>query len=272
MTVQSTNKYPNLAMPPFPVLRDLLAHVQLFLTEDSVPLPRTWDELITQAKQVNIDAAEPWLSLQYTPEDAWELVAGRIGNRAAAAASILCGGIDLIRPIDAEPQSVFINMSEDPGDLVGIDLEKACADTLLELRDIRHPAPPYAIEGLPSLPDVHACLALIDPNWEPLSPDAGWLGVFREARHDLSLAGGITDTTWQQLRSTLRNHGAAVSVVISSASVAVGGSRDCMSLLRQLLVRAAPPGGHHLDDILADVLASSVRRMATTTTPMEPKT
>lgn len=150
MTVQSTNKYPNLAMPPFPVLRDLLAHVQLFLTEDSVPLPRTWDELITQAKQVNIDAAEPWLSLQYTPEDAWELVAGRIGNRAAAAASILCGGIDLIRPIDAEPQSVFINMSEDPGDLVGIDLEKACADTLLELRDIRHPAPPYAIEGLPS--------------------------------------------------------------------------------------------------------------------------
>ena len=98
------------------------------------------------------------------------------------------------------------------------------------------------------------------------------MGVFREARHDLSLAGGITDATWQQLRSTLRNHGAAVSVVISSASVAVGGSRDCMSLLRQLLIRAAPPGGHHLDVILADLLALSVRRMAAPTTPTETET
>ena len=259
MTVQPTNKYPNLALPPFPVLRDLLAHVQLFLTEDSIPSPKTWDEIITQAKQVNIDTAEPWLGLEYSPEHAWELVAGRIGDRAAAVASILCGAIDLIRPIDAEPQRFLIDMSEDPGDLTGINLEEACAATLIEMRNIRHPAPPYTIEGLPSLANVHACFLLIDPDWEPLSPDAGWLGIFREARHDLSLEGEITDATWQQLRSALRNHGAAVSVVISSASVAVGGSRNCMSLLRQLLVRASPPSGHHLDTVLADLLRSSPR-------------
>ena len=293
MTLEPTGENPLFSPPPFPVLRDLLSLVELFLHANPDPSPNTWDELVSRGKQVNIDISEPWLGLTYSPDNAWRRVAGRIGDRPASAAAILSAAIDLIRPFDAEPQRIFTeigerpvsaasilslemdlirpfdtgprlifaDLSKDHEDLKAFHLDRACSHLLAELRNIRHPAPPYAMDHLPSLSEVHAGLLLTDPDWEPLSSDAGWLGVFRGARHDLSIAAGFSDNTWQRLRLLLRNHGAAVAVVIASASHETGGSRHYFDLLRQIMDRASR-GDIHLDRILADLLASSRRPSA----------
>ncbi len=293
MTLEPPRESPVFSLPPFPVLRDLLGLVELFLYAAPGPVPNTWDELVVRAQQVNIEISEPWLGITYSPQTAWQRVSGRIGDRAAATASILSAAMDLLRPFDAEPQRIFTEIGDRPGsaadilsyaiglirpfpseprhnftDTLGdsenakeIHLDRACACFLTELRNLRHPAPPYAIDHLPSLADVHACLRLIDPDWQPLSPDAGWLEVIREARHDLSLDAGVSDKTWQLLRTLLRAHGAAVAVILSSANHATSSSRNPTTLVRQIIDRASSDQ-IHLDRIVADLLASSRRRSA----------
>lgn len=113
-----------ISIPPYPVLRDLLAHVELSLDANPEPSPKTCSELVVRAKQVNIEAAEPWLGLSYRPEQAWDLVAKRIGDRAAAA--ILSGAIDLLRPFDAEPQRISLH---NHGAAVAVIISSAIATT-----------------------------------------------------------------------------------------------------------------------------------------------
>lgn len=300
MKLEPSDQGSLISLPPFPVLRDLLNLDELFLNGNPAPFPNTWDELVGRAKQVNIDAAGAWLGLNYRPEQAWDLVAGKIGDRAAATAAILSAAVDLLRPFDAEPQRIFIDIANKPVGAARIlsyamrlvhpfdplhrdifvdisrdtevlkrfHLDKACASFLDELRNLRHPAPPYAIDGLPSAADIHACLLLIDPDYEPPSEEAGWLRIFRTARHDLSIDYDIPAEIWNQLRRCFRNHGAAVAVVISGAMVATGASRDWASPMRRFCSSLSMTG-HDLTRIMRDLVESSPRPPAPTTTATE---
>lgn len=225
----------SLQLPPFAVLRESLSVISLAHYKNPGPSPRTWHELISAARRLNTVINEPFIGIQHPPPRAWSLVSNKLGERGAATASIFAASLDLIRAFDIDPQRLFLQAAEDAVDPNQFSLDGACSALLSELRWLRHPAPPRAPDHLPSLKAVHSALTLIDPEWSPLSEDAGWVGVYYDARHDISIDHGLSSDTWTRLRDALGHHGAAVAVIIAAVRVSAGQSPDCEAVFRQLL-------------------------------------
>ena len=222
-------------LPPFPVLREALSVISLAHYEEPGPAPKTWDDLISAARQLNADINQPFLSVEHPPSHAWSLVSDKIGDRGAASACIFSATLDLIRTMDVEPQRWFLQAAEDALSPDEFSLDQSCSSLLSTLRWLRHPSPPRAPDHLPRLTAIHAALTLIDPEWSPLSDEAGWVGIYYEARHNLSIDHRISDRTWIQLREALGLHGAAVAVIVAAARVTTGHSADCDAVFRQLI-------------------------------------
>lgn len=225
----------DVTLPPFSVIRDTLSIISLAHYEQPVPIPRTWDALISTAKLLNADINKPFPGIEHTSSQAWSIVSDKIGDRGAATACIFAATVDLLRVFDVEPQRYFLQAAEDALSSDEFSLDRACSALLAELRWLRHPAPPRAPDHLPRLKTIHAALKLVEPEWSPLSDDAGWVGIYYKARHNLSIDHRISSDTWTRLRDAFGHHGAAVAVIIAAAQVSTGRTTGCDSVFRQLL-------------------------------------
>ena len=245
----------NLQLPPFAVLRESLSIISLAHYNNPGPSPKTWPELISAAQRLNSVINEPFIGIQHPPPHAWSLVSNKLGERGAATACIFSATLDLLRAFDIEPQRFFLQAAEDALDPNKFSLDGACSELLTQLRSLRHPAPPRAPGHLPPLKTVHSALMMINPEWSPLSEDAGWIAVYYEARHNISIDHGISSDTWTKLRDAFGPHGAAVAVIIAAGRVSAGQSPDCQTDLHRLL-NLQKASALRLDVAIAELLLS----------------